>query len=73
MSKYIALLIFLLLGCNTEKEQRRFDKNTQDTGNRFLSKTCINGVTYYAGRHTLTPAYNTDGTLKLCRVNNNGQ
>jgi hypothetical protein len=29
-------------------------------------KACYDGVLYYSGAHSLAPAFNRDGTLKLC-------
>ena len=34
-------------------------------------KICKEGVYYYSGRSRMSPAYNTDGTLQLCSVQNN--
>ncbi len=67
MTKYVALLFFLLLGCDDDRVNKQIVKNKQDTGLQWIRMLCINKAAYYEGSNFLTPAYNTDGTLKVCK------
>lgn len=54
MSKLVSLILATLLmsGCNGTPFNTRHE--------------CIDGVTYYSLGSGLAPAFNRDGTLKLC-------
>lgn len=55
---YILILATLLIsGCTN-----------RDGTPTVSSKKCYDGVLYYRMGHGVAPAYNTDGSLKLCGV-----
>lgn len=58
MRKLVILLLaaFLISGCSKKADGSPF--NTRHF--------CIDGVTYYSLGSSLAPAFNREGTLKLC-------
>ena len=60
MNKILLITVLsVLVGCG--------DKEVRHAEVRVWTK-CINGVVYYSGFRRLAPAYNRNGTLKLCEV-----
>lgn len=67
MTKLILLSIFVLtlIGCNQNKRSIK----TIDLD--IIRKRCFGGVVYYRYDTGITPAFNRDGTLKLCSMKKN--
>lgn len=54
---YILILATILIsGCSDNKNGTPY----------FTIESCFGGVAYYKIGHGVAPAYNTDGSLKLC-------
>lgn len=57
----LSLLLVSLSGCNGKPSNARWTYN----------KECLDGVVYYGSMKKLAPAFNQDGTLKLCDKESN--
>lgn len=53
------LALLTLSGCSKDHSNGHYDLKTR----------CLDGVLYYSQGHLLAPAYNVDGSVKLCEEN----
>lgn len=61
----MCLLVVFLAGC-ADGDISSTGGDTIFTGRNNYNIVCIDGVSYYENIKRLAPAFNRDGTLKLC-------
>ena len=56
----LSALLILLIGCDEDRYKTVYLK-------KLPQVLCVEGVSYYTFGHGKAPAYNEDGSLKLCK------
>ena len=56
----VTIVALLAAGCD-------YTGREQVSEGRYYTYLCLDGVKYWNGTRRLAPAFNTDGSLKLCQ------